>query len=100
MKIKKTKLANIIREEIRKVIEAYMPTDFSDLSGPEEPSFEPGDSNATNNAIQAGVNAIVEEMYQFNPDQNAVDSLETELLSVLATMRESIENIVSSKSRQ
>jgi len=102
--MKKEKIFQMIHEEVARILEEYTPDDFSDLEGEEATSWEPEEDFSTHHdaaeAIQLGVNAILEALYQFDPSQEALDRLESDLYAALADVRRgSINDIVSGKAR-
>jgi hypothetical protein len=102
--MKKETIIKMIQEEMTRVIEEYTPDGFSDLEGEEGTSWEPEEDFSTHHdaaeAIQLGVNAILEALYQFDPSQEALDKLESDLYAAMADVRRgSINDIVSGKAR-
>lgn len=94
----KEKLLKMINEEVTRILAKEIHyDDFSDLEGEEETSWEPDDVGG---AIQVGVDAILESLYQYDPSQDALDALESQLKEALSTIRGGvIEDIVSGKAR-
>ena len=98
-------IKNIISEEITNIFETY--DDFSDLDGSEKEatSFEPEEDFSEHHdaaeAIQRGVEAILEALYRHDPSQEALDALESDLYAALADVRRgtAIRDIVSGKAR-
>jgi len=97
MKFNIKNIKNIISEEITNIFETY--DDFSDLdgSGKEMTSFEP--ESDSDRAIQVAISALLEELYQYDPRQEALDNLENEAKLALDSLRELIERITSGEER-
>ena len=95
MKLQKSKIVNIVREEIRNLLDNH--DDFSDLDGsqPEATSFEP--ESEADNVIQIAVTALLEALYKYEPAQELLDNVEEEAIAALSNIRGSIDELINSR---
>lgn len=95
--MKKEDIIKMIQEEVTQILNEHSPDDFSDLEGREETSWEPDE---VGDVIQAGVTAVIEALYSYDPSQDALDALELQVKEALSSIRGGIiEDIVSGKAR-